>query len=137
MSKKQLETFYWPGLKKIMKSVIDSGSIPMLFCEGHCNSRLEYFLELPQGKFVLHLDWTDIFRAKAILGRHCCLMGNVPNSLLQVCSPQEVEEYCRNLIKVCGKGGGFILRSATDSIEDAKPANIMAMVDSVKKYGWY
>ena len=72
-------------------------------------------------------------RAKEVLGGHVCIMGNVPSSLLQIGSPQEVEDYCKNLIKVCGKGGGFILTNGS-SIDEAKPANVKAMVDSVKKY---
>jgi len=53
--------------------------------------------------------------------------------LLQVGSQSEVQEYCARLIKLCGKGGGFIL-SAGSSIDEAKPENIKTMVDSPKKY---
>ncbi|MFC1874255.1 uroporphyrinogen decarboxylase family protein [Chloroflexota bacterium] len=136
MSRKQFETFYWPGLKKAILTTIDLGYVPMPFFEGHYGDRLEYLLELPKGKVVCHFEHMDMARAKEVLGGHLCIMGNVPSSLLQVGSPQEVEEYCRNLIKVCGKGGGFILTNAS-SIDEAKAANIKAMVDSVKKYGVY
>ncbi|MFC2021527.1 hypothetical protein ACFLU1_07125, partial [Chloroflexota bacterium] len=60
----------------------------------------------------------------------------VPASLLWGGSPQEVEEYTRNIIKVCGKDGGFIL-SASTSVDDAKPANLKAMMDTARKYGQY
>lgn len=136
MSKKQFETFYWPGLKKAILSAINLGFIAIPFCEGRYGDRLEYFLELPKGKVVCFFDQTDMFRAKDVLRDHVCIQGNVPSALLQIGSPQEVEEYCSTLIKVCGKGGGFIL-SAGSSIDEAKPANIKAMIDSVKKYGWY
>jgi uroporphyrinogen-III decarboxylase len=63
-------------------------------------------------------------------------MGNVPSPLLQVGSVTEVEEYCRKLIETCGKGGGFILSNGS-SIDEAKPENVKAMIDSVKKYGWH
>lgn len=134
MSRKQFETFYWPGLKKAILTTIDLGYVPMPFFEGHFDDRLEYLLELPKRKVVCHFEHIDMARAKEILGNHLCIMGNVPSSLLQVGSPQDVTEYCQNLIKVCGKGGGFILSNAS-SIDEAKPANIKAMVDSVKKYG--
>ena len=75
-------------------------------------------------------------RAKAILGEHFCIAGNVPAALLWGGSPQEVEDYCKNLIEVCGKDGGFILTSASP-LDDAKPANVKAMIDSVIKYGRY
>ena len=133
MSKRQFETFYWPGLKKALLTSINLGYVPMPFCEGMYLDRLEYFLELPKGKVVCFLDQTDMARAKDILKDHVCIKGNVPSALLQIGSPQDVEEYCRQLIKVCGKGGGFILSSGS-SIDEAKPANIKAMIDSAKKF---
>ena len=136
MSKKQFEKFYWPGLKKAMMTSIELGFVPMPFCEGAYGDRLEYFLELPKGKVVAHFDLTDMVRAKEVLKDHVCIMGNVPSSLLQVGSPQDVEELCKKLIKTVGKNGGFILGSGS-AIDYAKPENIKAMVDSVKKYGWY
>jgi uroporphyrinogen-III decarboxylase len=63
-------------------------------------------------------------------------MGNVPLSLLQLGSAQDVEEYWKKLIRVCGKDGGFILANG-GGIYDAKPENMQAMVDTVKKYGRY
>lgn len=136
MSLKQFETFYWPGLKKAIKTDVDLGYVHMAFCEGVWDDRLEYWLELPKGKVICYFEKTDLAKAKAVLGGHLCIMGNVPSTLLEVGSPQEVEEYCRDLIKTCGKGGGFIL-SPGSSTDEAKPANIKAMVDSVKKHGWY
>ena len=106
------------------------------FCEGRRDKQLEYFTGFPKGSLVILFEQTDIFRAKEILGDRVCLMGNVPLPLLQLGSPQDVEEYCRKLIKVCGKGGGFILANG-GGIYDAKPENMRAMVDSIKKYGWY
>ena len=135
MSKQQFEAFYWPGLKKTILAIIEIGYTPMPFFEGHFGDRLEYLLELPKGKVVCHFEHTDMAKAKAVLGDHLCIMGNVPSSLLQIGSITEVEEYCKTLIEVCGKGGGFILTHGS-TIDEAKPANVKAMVDSVKKYGW-
>ncbi|MFC2038218.1 uroporphyrinogen decarboxylase family protein [Chloroflexota bacterium] len=133
MSREQFEKFYWPGLKQALLCTIEMDIVPIIFCEGHLDDRLEYFLELPKGKAVCLFEQTDMVRAKDVLKDHICIAGNVPSSLLQVGSPQDVEEYCADLIKVCGKGGGFIL-SAGSSIDEAKPANIKAMVEAPKKY---
>jgi hypothetical protein len=133
MSRKQFERFYWPGLKQALLHTIKMGVVPIIFCEGLFADRLEYFLELPRGKAVCLFDLTDMARAKEVLKDHVCIAGNVPSSLLQVGSPQDVEEYAARLIKVCGKGGGFIL-SAGSSIDEARPENIRAMLDAPKKY---
>lgn len=136
MSRKQYETFYWPGLKKALLANIELGYTPMPFFEGKCDDRLEYLLEIPKGKIVCHFDRTDMARAKEILGDHFCIMGNVPSSLLQVGNPADVEEYCKKLLEVCGKKGGFILAPGGPT-DEAKPDNVRAMVNSVRKYGTY
>ncbi len=136
MSKKQFETFYWPTWKKLILATIELGFFPSVFFEGRADERLEYMLELPRGKFSVRFERVDMARAKAVLGNHCGIIGGVPPALLQIGSPREVEEYCQDLIKTCGKGGGFILGCAS-SVDNAKPANIKAMIDSAKKHGWY
>jgi uroporphyrinogen-III decarboxylase len=134
MSIKQFEKFYWPGLKRAILANISLGYVPTVFMEGKFDSRLEYLLELPKKSIICRFVDTDMALAKSVLGDSFCLMGNVPISMLQIGSPSEVDEYCRKLIEVCGKGGGFILTSGSSSIDQAKPENVKAMVDSVKKY---
>jgi uroporphyrinogen-III decarboxylase len=137
MSLKQFETFYWPTLKKLIVSLTGMGLVHVPFYEGDWAQRLKYLLELPKGKTIARFAFTDLAKAKAVLGGHTCIMGGVPHGLLQTASPQEVEEYCRNLIKICGEGGGFILTSSTGLTNEARPENVRAMIDSVKKYGVY
>jgi hypothetical protein len=133
MSLKQFEQFYWPGLKRSTWAGIDLGYTVSHFYEGVWDKRLEYLLEFPKGKLIFSIERTDIFRAKEVLGNHCCIQGGVPPALLTAGSPEDVDEYCKKLIKVVGKGGGFILGCGS-SIDCAKPANVKAMVDSVRKY---
>jgi uroporphyrinogen-III decarboxylase len=137
MSPKQFEEFVWPYWKRSIEATLNLGyDIVWMFFEGRRDKQLEYFTDFPKGSLLIFFENTDILRAKEILGDRVCLVGNVPLSLLQVGSPQDVEEYCKKLIRVCGKGGGFILANG-GGIYDAKPENMRAMVDSVKKYGWY
>ena len=136
MSKKQFEKFYWPGLKKAILKAIDLGYIAAPFFEGVWDDRLEYLLELPKGKVTFWCERTDIFKAKQVLGGHMCIQGGVPPTLLQAGSPQDVEEHCKKLIKVVGKGGGLVVGPGS-AMDYAKPENVKAMVNSVKKYGGY
>jgi uroporphyrinogen-III decarboxylase len=136
MSKKQFDTFYWPTFKRLVMGLIEKGATPCIFFEGNFTSRLEYLLEFPAGKMLARLDTTDIFRAKEVLRDHTCIEGNVPSSLLQVGSVQDVKDQCKKLIDVVGKGGGYILapRSSTDEV---KPENLRAMIDFTHEYGVY
>ena len=138
MSDKQFATFYWPPLKKILLSVIAEGFMPQIFAEGICNSRLEYFKELPKGSILWWFEDTDIFRAKRIIGDHFCIMGGIPHRDIIVMSAAEIKEKCRRLIEICGKGGGFILASGgMSNITGGKPENVQAMADAVREYGRY
>jgi uroporphyrinogen-III decarboxylase len=136
MSLKHFEKFYWPTLKKLTMHIIENGGTPVMFFEGNFTSRLEHLLELPKGKALAQLDTTDIYRAKEVLRDHMCIMGNVPSSLLQVGTVQDVKDHCKKLIDVIGKGGGYIL-STRSTTERAKPANLKAMIEFTKEYGVY
>ncbi|MCK4274252.1 MAG: hypothetical protein KAW90_05120 [Dehalococcoidales bacterium] len=136
MSDKQYEQFYWPALKKVIMGLIDEGCVPLLFAEGRYNNRLAIIKDLPRGAVLWHFDQTDMTRAKEILGDTACIAGNVPSSLLRTGTPQAVKEYCRQLIEVCGKGGGFILTGGA-SIDKGNPNNLCAIIEAAKEYGVY
>ena len=136
MSQKQFDTFYWPSLKKVMDAFINEGLIQSLFAEGSFNTRLEYIDQFPKGMVTWYFDRTDMSRAKQILGKKCCLQGNVPSSMIVTGSPEEVKEYCRKLIETVGKGGGFIL-SAGSVADNPKLENLQAMMAAVREYGVY
>jgi len=136
MSAKQFETFYWPGLKGLMLGLIEAGLTPCPFLEGDFSSRLPYFAELPKGKTVLYFDSTDLFRAKKIVGDRACIAGNMPLSLLQSGTPDQVREYSKKLIDVVGKDGGFIMTSR-GGMDDANPELVKVWADFTKEYGVY
>jgi uroporphyrinogen-III decarboxylase len=52
--------------------------------------------------------------------------------------PGEIEEYCRDLIAVAGKGGGYMFAMPQEGIvRGTKMENVRAMIDTVKRYGTY
>jgi hypothetical protein len=136
MSDKQYEKFYWPTFRKVIVGLIEEGCVPMLFAEGKYNNRLEIIKDLPKGKVIWHFDQTDMVRAKEILGDIACIAGNVPSSLLCTGTPRAVKEYCRKLIEVCGKDGGFILTGGA-SINKGNPDNLHAIMEAAMEYGMY
>ncbi len=135
MSLPQFERFYWPTLKKVLLALIDAGWTPCPFFEGTWDERLEYIRELPKGSILCHFAQTDPEKAKAVLGGHLCFMIDVPGFLLQTGSVSEVEAYCKNLIDVCSKDGGYIMTATC--LDEASPRNVKAMIDITKDYGRY
>jgi hypothetical protein len=136
MSIKQFEKFYWPTLKGLILGLIEKGQTPLVFYEGDYTSRLKYLLELPKGKVFAHFDTTDMFKAKEVLSGHTCICGNVPCSLLQAGTPDDVRAHAKKLIDICGKDGGFIM-STRSPVDDAKPDTLKALIDFTIEYGVY
>jgi len=136
MSDEQYREFYWPTFRKVIMGLIEEGVVPLLFAEGKYNDRLEIIKDLPRGGVIWHFDQTDMFRAKEILGDTACLMGNVPTSLLCTATPKDVKEYCRKLIEIVGKGGGFILTGGA-MLDKGDPDNLHAMSEAAFEYGVY
>lgn len=136
MSTAQYEKFYWPTLKKVMLGLVEEGLVPLLFAEGSYNNRLEIIADFPKGKCVWRFDQTDMRGAKEVLGDVACIMGNVSASMLAIGSPDDVKAYCKELIDVCGEGGGFIMGTGAE-IDEGKAENIRAMIDFTKEYGGY
>jgi hypothetical protein len=134
---KHFEKYYWSYLKKVILSVTDAGMVFIPFYEGVWEQRLQYMLELPKGKTIARFAFTDLKKAKDVLKGHTCIMGGVPHSILQTGTPNDVDKFCKELIETVGKGGGFILSPNTGITNEAKPENVRAMVESVKKYGRY
>lgn len=136
MSNKDFETFYWPTLKAVILGLIQEGCVPMLFVEGAYNSRLEILAraEIPEGRTLWIFEFTDMAEAKAKVGPWGCIGGNVPGSLLQVGTPQEVDGYVKNLIGAVAGDGGFILGTGL-SLSNARAENFQAMIQAGRTYG--
>ncbi len=134
MSLAQFRTFFWPSFRTLLFGLIDNGLIPLVLWEGDCSSRLEVIGDIPAGKAVYWFERTDLVRAKSALGGAVCLRGNVPASMMTTGTPEQVDACCRDLIERVGKGGGFILDGAIGIPDEAKPENVRAMFESVRKY---
>lgn len=138
ISPKHFEKYAFPSLKTIVEGLVSKDITPFLHCDGNWDKNLDYLREFPKGKVVLQFDGrTDIFRAKEVIGDHCCIFGDVPATMLAFGGKEEVSEYCKKLIEEVGKDGGFILGSGCEIAPNARPDNVKAMIDSVKEFGYY
>ncbi len=137
MSEQQFDTFYWPSLKKVIDAIVSEGGIASLFAEGAYDTRLEKCNVFPKGSLIWLFDKSDMAHAKKVLGKDCCISGNVPASLIHAGTPAEVKAYCRKLIETCAPGGGYILAAGNNDVEGAKLENLEAMVEAAREYGVY
>jgi len=137
MSVKQFEKFYWPTFRKLLLGVVNEGLVPMMVIDGSYNEqRLKIISELPRSSVVWTMEKTDMFKAKEILRDSACIAGNVTAAMLYTQKPAAIKEYCRKLIEVCGKGGGYILALGS-GIDKCDPANLHAIIEAAEEYGYY
>jgi len=138
MSDAQFRKFYWPYFKQVMLGLMDEGIVPGAFVEGRYNTRLDIIAEsgLPAGKTFWQFDQTDMLAVKKKFGGWGCFGGNVPTSMLLASTPQEIKDYCKNLIDTVGQDGGYFLAPGAD-IDMATPENMHAFIDVAREYGAY
>jgi uroporphyrinogen-III decarboxylase len=137
MSPAQFNTFFWPGLKKVLVALIEKDIVPIVLWEGNCNTRLQTIADIPKGKAIYWFERTDMRLAKEMLHGKVCIMGLVPASLMIMATPQEVKDYAKKLIDVVGKDGGYILNGDIGIPDEAKPENVKALFDFTREYGVY
>ena len=135
MSDEQFRTFYWPSLKEVLIAYINEGCVPGLFCEGSYNTRLEYLAELPKGSFWI-FDRTDMAKVKEVCGNNITIAGNVPAATIITGTVDDIKGYCKELIDVVGKDGGYIMSNGT-GMDEGNPDTVHAMIDFTKEYGVY
>jgi uroporphyrinogen-III decarboxylase len=136
LSDADFREFYWPTLKAVLLGLINEGLVVWLFAEGGYNSRLEaiHDPDIPAGRLIWVFDTTDMKEAKRHLGGYQCIAGNVPGSLLIAGTPEEVDEYVKQLVADVAGDGGFLLTPGVVTNE-AKPECMQAMISAGKKYG--
>ncbi len=135
LSREDFKKYYWPSLKAVMLGLIEEGLVPYLFVEGSYNERVDILNDpdLPSGKVFYLFDDTDMVKAKKALGERFCIAGNVSASMLNVGTPQKVEENVKRLIEDVGKEG-FVLSHGV-ALDDANADNLKAMLEATRKYG--
>jgi len=66
------------------------------------------------------------------------LVAGPPNSLQIGGTPQKVDDYMKSMLDDCKEGGMMIYPGVDGGISgDARPENVKALFEAVKKYGTY
>jgi len=135
MSPKVFKELYWPSFKAVMLNLINDGMIPFLFVEGSYNQRLDLITDpdIPAGSTIWYFDKTDMKEVKKRLQGWACFAGNFPSSKLYAATVDEVKTHTRQLLDdLAGDGGYYMVNGAV--LDEAKPENLHAYIDTVKSY---
>jgi uroporphyrinogen-III decarboxylase len=135
LSPKMWNEFVFPYYLEMVTRLAENDIVSVLHFDHDWNRDLSRLRELPARRCILNLDgWTDIRRAKEILGDHMAIMGDVPAPLLSTGSPDDVYAYVRDLARDVGPTG-LILCPGCDAPIDAKPENMQAFAAASLEFG--
>ncbi|MFX1274833.1 MAG: uroporphyrinogen decarboxylase family protein [Promethearchaeota archaeon] len=138
LSPKNFEELVLPSLLTIIKSNVRNGLTTVFHMDTDWTPFFHYFLEFPKnGKYILHLEDSDIFKAKEMLGDRFCLMGNIQTKLLRFGTEKQIEDYTRKLIEICGAGGGYLMAEGCEVAPDTPMRNMKVWIETTLKYGKY
>ena len=136
-SDKIFEEIYWPTLKDIVEELWRNKIQTLWYAEGDWGRWIDYVKTLPEKSIIYHVDKEDIFEVHKKIGDKFCLSGGIPNDMLAFSQPEEIKEYCRKVIKVVAKEGGYMLDACGAIQQDAKIENVRAITDAALEYGIY
>jgi len=138
ISPKMFKELAFPSLSKICDKLGRMGILTALHCDGNWDHNMEILAGLPPKVCTVQLDGaSDIFRARKILGPEISILGDVPPLMLYMAEPDEIDAYCKRLIEEVGADGAFTLGAGCEVPYNAKVENVRAMIESVRKYGYY
>ena len=127
------EEFVFPALRQMVLAFHQAGCKTVIHADGNWLPMLHHFRELPKGSCHLEFDGvTDLYQAAEVLDGWQSFRGDVPASMLAFGTPDEVSEYCEQLITRLGMKGGFVLGSGCEVPLNCKLENLQAMMRSVR-----
>ncbi len=80
----------------------------------------------------------DLEGLKERFGKRIVFCGAIDTQkVLPFCSPDEVRQEVRRVMRILGRDGGYMVASVHTIMNEVPPENILAMVDAVEEYGYY
>jgi uroporphyrinogen-III decarboxylase len=134
---KHFNEIFWPTFEPIVEELWSNGYRVLFYAEGNWTPHLDTFAELPEGSIIFHIDRTDPLEAKKKLKDKFCLSGGIPNYLLSIGTPEDVQRYCKKILDLLASDGGYIMDASAIIQNDAKIENVKAMTDYTRTYGKY
>ncbi|MCP4760701.1 MAG: hypothetical protein GY870_02895 [archaeon] len=138
LSPKNFEYFVLPHLLELVKDSVNNGLTIMFHLDTRWDNFYHYFLDFPKnGKYILHLENSDIKKAKDVLGSQFCIMGNIPSKLLTFGTEHQIVDRTKQLIDECGDGGGYMMSAGCHVTPDTPMKNLNTWINTTLKYGMY
>ena len=140
MSPAMFEEYLYPGLKEVIAGFHECGMPVIKHTDGNITAILDMLID--SGIDCLDpidpVAGMDIAMIKAKYGKKVAIKGNVDCAhTLTFGSVEDVIKETLDVIKKAAPGGGFILSSSNSIHSAVKPANYLAMINTIRAYGDY
>jgi uroporphyrinogen decarboxylase len=128
------ERFLAPRLARQYQAAKAAGKFVTIHSCGKVDSLLPRLIELGLDCFnPFQPEVMDVYEMKRLYGDHLSFWGGVgTQELLPHATPDEVRAEARRLMAEIGAGGGYILAPAHAIPGDAKPENVIALIETAQ-----
>jgi uroporphyrinogen decarboxylase len=127
------ERFLLPRLERLFRAAKEAGKFVSIHCCGKVQELFPQLLEIGLDCFnPFQPEVMDPYEMKRQWGDRLTFWGGVSTQrLLPYGTPDEVRAEARRLMREVGRGGGYILSPAHEVPGDARPENLMALIETV------
>ena len=138
ISLEMFREFYKEPMRRIFQVAKDNGMLVMMHSCGAVSELIPEFIEMG-ADLIDPLQTTaagmDPYKLKEEFGDKVCFHGGIDQqSILPFGTVKEVREHVREMIRIFGKGGGYILCPSHDLLPVIPLDNILAMYDEAAKF---
>ncbi|MFP4250786.1 MAG: uroporphyrinogen decarboxylase family protein [Armatimonadota bacterium] len=133
MGPEKWERFLAPRLERMYGAAKDAGKFVSIHSCGHVQEVFPQLIDLGLDCFnPFQPEVMDPYEMKREFGDELAFWGGVSTQqLLPYGTPDEVRSEVRRLLDEVGEGGGYICAPAHSIPGDAKPENVMALIEVV------
>jgi len=139
ISPEHLRHYVFPWWKRIAECIHRHGRPVLLHSCGNLEVVMDDIIDDVKidAKHSFEDTFLPVTEAKRRYGDRIALLGGIDVDLLCQASEEEVREYVRNVIDVCGPGGGYALGTGNSVANYIPVQNYLAMLDEGQRYGVY
>jgi len=129
------ERFLQPRVQRMFDAAKQGGKFVSIHCCGKVQELFPRLIEMGLDLFnPFQPEVMDPFEMKREFGDRLSFWGGVSTQrLLPFGTPEQVRAEARRLIRQVGRDGGYVISPAHQIPGDARPENVMALIEAVNE----
>jgi uroporphyrinogen decarboxylase len=130
------ERFLQPRVERLFEAARAGGKFISIHCCGNVQALFPRLIDMGLDLFnPFQPEVMDPYEMKRRFGDRLSFWGGVSTQrLLPYGTPEEVRTEARRLRREVGRGGGYVISPAHQIPGDARPENVMALIETVNEW---